>query len=122
MGPKAKGRRGVGDLRFINDTGNYLLLQGKAQNNEVTFDFYGKNDGRSIKISEPKLYDRIPAPPTKMVPTTTLESGKTKCSEIPHSGVTADVTYTVIYPDGETKETLFHSVYQPWQKTCLVGI
>jgi vancomycin resistance protein YoaR len=110
------------DLRFINDTGNYLLLQGKAQNNEVIFEFYGKKDGRSVKISEPKLSNRIPAPETKNIPTADLPAGKTKCSEIPHSGVTADATYTVTYPNGEISETNFHSVYQPWQKVCLVGI
>ena len=110
------------DLRFINDTGNYLLLQGKAENNKVVFEFYGKKDGRSITISEPKVYNWVAPPSTKIIYTFELARGKTKCTEIPHSGVTADVTYTVDYPDGQTKETNFHSVYQPWQKVCLVGL
>ncbi len=110
------------DLRFINDTGNYLLLQGRAENNKVVFEFYGKKDGRSITISEPKLYDWVTPPPTKIIYTYSLLSGQTKCTEIPHNGVTADTTYTVNYPDGQVKETNFHSVYQPWQKVCLVGL
>lgn len=109
------------DLRFINDTGNYLLLQGKAENNQVTFEFYGKKDGRTVEISEPKLYNKTFPPPTKNISTADLPAGKTKCTEIPHNGITADTTYTVAYPNGEKKETNFHSVYQPWQKVCLVG-
>jgi len=110
------------DLRFINDTGNYLLLQGKAENNKVVFEFYGKKDGRSVIISEPKVYDWVVPPPTKIIYTPNLATGKTQCTEIPHNGVTTDATYTVDYPDGQVKETIFHSVYQPWQKVCLVGL
>lgn len=110
------------DLRFINDTGNYLLLQGKAVNNEVTFEFYGKKDGRTVKISEPILYDKTLPPEPKYIPTETLQLGQTKCTEISHNGVTADTTYTVSYLNGEMKETKFHSIYQPWQKVCLIGI
>ena len=109
------------DLRFINDTGNYLLLQGKTENNKVTFEFYGKKDGRTVTISKPKIYDTVLPPPTKFIPTDTLATGKIKCSEIAHNGVTADVTYTVSWPDGETKSTNFHSVYEPWQKVCMIG-
>lgn len=110
------------DLRFINDTGNYLLLQGKTQNNKVILEFYGKKDGRIIVISEPKIYDKVIPPPTKYIPSTDIAVGETKCSEIPHNGVTADTTYTVTYPNSEIKETNFHSVYQPWQKVCYIGV
>ena len=110
------------DLRFINDTENYLLLQGKAVNNEVTFEFYGVKDGRTIKISEPVLYDKITPPEPNYIPTLELSAGQIKCSEIPHNGITADVIYMVQYHNGEVKEEKFHSVYQPWQKVCLVGI
>lgn len=110
------------DLRFINDTGNYLLLQGRAQNNEVVLEFYGKQDGRTVAISEPKTYDIVVPPPTKYIPSTDVAVGQTKCSEIPHNGITADATYTVTYPTGEVKETNFRSVYQPWQKVCYIGV
>ena len=56
------------DLRFINDTENYLLLQGKVSGDELIFEFYGQKDGRTVTISEPELSDRIPAPPIKYIP------------------------------------------------------
>ena len=110
------------DLKFINNTGNYLLLQGKViNNNEVSFEFYGQKDGRSVQISEPVLSDEIPPPGIKLVPSEDLPFGQMECSETPRKGLTADVTYTVRYPSGETKEQKFRSIYQPWQKICLYG-
>jgi vancomycin resistance protein YoaR len=109
------------DLRFVNDTGNYLLLQGKAENNEVILEFYGKKDGRIVEIADPVLTNRVPAPAPRIIVSNSLPLGQIKCSEIPHSGVTADTKYTVTYFNGQVQETIFHSVYQPWQKTCLVG-
>lgn len=109
------------DFRFVNDTGHYLLLQGRVENKQVIMELYGKKDGRSSTISKPTAYDKIPAPQTKYVPTPTLPIGQTKCTEAPHDGVTTDVLYTVDYPDGTVKKKTFHSVYKPWQKVCLVG-
>lgn len=110
------------DLRFVNDTGNYLLLQGRAINNEVILELYGKKDGRTVEISKPVISKVIPPAPPKYIASNTLPLGQTKCSEIPHNGVTADAIYTVKYANGEVNEQKFHSVYQPWQKVCLIGI
>lgn len=109
------------DFRFVNDTNNYLLLQGRVENQQVIMELYGKKDGRTVNISEPTLTNKIPAPATKYTATTTLPLGVTKCYEAPHEGVTADVLYSINYADGTTKQKNFHSVYQPWQKVCLVG-
>ncbi|MES2023862.1 MAG: VanW family protein [Patescibacteria group bacterium] len=109
------------DFRFVNDTGHYLLLQGRVENKEVIMELYGQKDGRSVKISKPNLYNKIPAPPTKYIQTAELPIGETKCSETPHDGVSASVLYDVNYPNGITKSKIFRSVYQPWQKVCLVG-
>jgi vancomycin resistance protein YoaR len=110
------------DLRFVNDTGNYLLLQGLVSGNKVTFNFYGVKDGRTVDIGKPVLYNwTIPAP-TKYIASWEVPWGKIKCTEIAHNGVTSDVLYSVIYLNGEKKETNFHSIYKPWQKVCLIGM
>ncbi|MFZ2072651.1 MAG: VanW family protein [Minisyncoccia bacterium] len=109
------------DFRFINDTGNYLLLQARVENKQVIMELYGRKDGRSVEISKPAMYDKIPAPATKYIKSGELLAGKTKCSEMPHDGVTTNVSYTVNYPDGIIKERNFKSIYQPWQKVCLIG-
>jgi vancomycin resistance protein YoaR len=110
------------DLRFVNDTGHYLLLQTKVIGNELLIELYGQKDDRKITISEPVLSKRIPAPVTKYIPTFELRAGTERCSETPRSGVTADVTYSVTLPNGNIREQHFNSVYQPWRKICLMGI
>lgn len=110
------------DLRFVNDTGNYLLLQGKVEDDQLVFEFYGQRDGRVAQVSTPELSEEKPAPETKYVISYDLPIGQIQCSETPRKGLTADVTYTVRYADGEVKEQKFHSVYQPWQKICLMGV
>ncbi len=109
------------DLRFVNDTGNYILLQGRTEGTEVVFELYGTRDGRSAEVSDPVISNVIPAPPTKYTATSDLPAGETKCSETPRKGVTADATSTVRYADGTTRQQEFHSVYQPWQRICLIG-
>jgi len=110
------------DLRFVNDTEQYLLLQSRVKGTDLIFEFYGKKDGRKAETSEPILTDRIPAPVTKYITTNDLPIGEFKCSETPRSGVTADVDYHVTLATGEERVQHFHSVYQPWQKVCLMGI
>lgn len=109
------------DFRFVNDTKNYMLVQGTAEHNKVTFEFYGVADGRTAKISTPVLSNEQPVPPNRYIASPTLPVGKTTCTTSTYKGITADVTYAITYPNGQTKTQNFHSVYQAWPKVCLVG-
>ena len=109
------------DFRFVNDTDNYLLLQGTAINNEVTFELYGTADGRIVEVSTPVLSNEKPVPETRNIMSPDLPVGTTKCQTATHKGITADTTYTVSYPGGFKKEEVFHSVYEAWPKVCLIG-
>ena len=95
------------DFRFVNDTGSYLLLQARVENKKVIMELYGRKDGRTVEISKPSVYNKIPAPATKYVKSVELAVGQTKCSETPHEGLTTDVLYTVNYPDGTIKKEIF---------------
>ena len=48
------------DLRFINNTPEYILIQTKIKGTKLIFDFYGTNDGRKVKIIGPKILQRKP--------------------------------------------------------------
>lgn len=109
------------DLSFVNDTGGFLLLQARVENKQVIMELYGQKDGRSVEISKPYIHDKIPAPKTKYIQSKDIPVGKTQCTETPHDGVTTEVLYSVKYQDGTTKKRIFKSIYQPWQKVCLVG-
>jgi len=48
------------DFRFVNNTPGYLLIQTKIENYYLTFEFYGADDGREVKIDGPFQYDSRP--------------------------------------------------------------
>ena len=111
------------DLRFINDTGNYILFATSVdtKNNELKFTFWGASDGRKGSYSAPVVARWIPTGPTREVETTNLEVGKRSCQSR-HSGADTSFTYTVKKPDGSKIETVYESHYRPLPEICLVGV
>lgn len=48
------------DLRFINNTPGYILIQGRINGTELIFDFYGTDDGRKVEIDGPRITESNP--------------------------------------------------------------
>lgn len=46
------------DLRFVNDTDNYVLIQSKVEGNEISFEVFGSSDGRQVKIIGPQILEK----------------------------------------------------------------
>jgi len=46
------------DLKFMNDTAGPILIQTKIVGNVLTFEFYGKSDGRTVQLEGPRTYDK----------------------------------------------------------------
>jgi vancomycin resistance protein YoaR len=69
------------DLKFLNDTGNYLLLETNIDyaKQQLTFTLWGKPDGRSGSYTHPLVSKWIPAGAPQMIPVTTLKPGEQKC-------------------------------------------
>lgn len=109
------------DVRFLNDSENYILIQSRIVKDNLYFDFWGKEDGRIASSSVPVIYNITKPAPAKMVETTDLKPGETKCTESAHNGADAYFDYSVTYPSGDIKTNRFKSHYVPWQKVCLVG-
>jgi len=76
------------DLKFHNNTKNYILIQTSIYNNILTFEFYGTKDGRSVHFEGPEYWDQKPD-----------KSFKAKYSQI------------IIYPDKSEKKSTFYSYY-----------
>lgn len=109
------------DIKFLNDTGNYILIQTRIAGNDIYFDFWGTKDGRKATSTAPTVYNIVKPPATKTIVSSDLKPGEKKCTESAHNGADAFFDYSVIYPDGTTKEKRFKSHYIPWQAVCLVG-
>ncbi|MEI6288179.1 MAG: VanW family protein [bacterium] len=110
------------DVRFINDTGNYILIQKRIEGDNLYFDFWGTPDGRMATRTKPRIWNWVDPAPTKYVETTDLKPGEQKCTEKSHKGVSTAFDYTVTYASGDVKKNTFSSVYKPWQAVCLVGV
>ncbi len=110
------------DFKFINDTGNYILIQAEADYRELTIELWGINDGRIIKRTEPFIYNIVKPRPSKMINTYSLASGAVKCTYAAYDGADAYFDYEVTYPNGVVKKERFSSHYIPRQGVCLVGI
>jgi len=110
------------DLKFINDTGNNILIQSRIEGDNLFFDFWGTSDGRIATRTTPVIYNIVRPGPTKIIETLDLEPGVKKCTEHAHNGADAYFDYTVTFPNGEVREKRFNSHYVPWQEVCLVGV
>jgi vancomycin resistance protein YoaR len=113
------------DVRFINDTGNYILIQARIIKDDIYFDFWGVKDGRTATTTTPVVYNIVKPSPMKTIISTSLKPGEKKCTESSHNGADAYFDYTVVYPGGATTTPLqtrrFKSHYVPWQAVCLIG-
>ncbi len=113
------------DVRFLNDTPNYILIQFRIEGNDLYFDFWGAKDGRRVKVSTPTVYNIVKPAPIKFISSPDLKPGEKKCTEKAHNGADAYFDYQVIYNPGTDKEEIkdkrFTSHYVPWQEVCLVG-
>lgn len=110
------------DLKFINDTGNYILIQSRIEGDNLFFDFWGTSDGRKATTTYPTIYNIVKPGPTRLIETLDLAPGEKKCTERAHNGADAYFDYTVTYPNDEIKEERFSSHYVPWREVCLMGV
>jgi vancomycin resistance protein YoaR len=46
------------DLRFINDTPHYILIQSEVKDSQITFEIFGTDDGRQVKIIGPQILEQ----------------------------------------------------------------
>ncbi|MBU1036859.1 VanW family protein [Patescibacteria group bacterium] len=109
------------DLKFINDTGKYILIQSRIEGNNLYFDFWGTKDGRIIEQSDSVIYNIKSPGPTQYIETDQLEPDEQQCIESAHNGADAYFDYKVTYSDGEIMQERFTSHYVPWPAKCLVG-
>lgn len=111
------------DLKFKNDTGNYILIQTKVDSKKMamTVEIYGTKDGRVAVISEPKITSQTPPPATVYIDDPTLPVGQTKQIDWSAWGAKVSFTYKVTKGEEIVTEKTFYSNYQPWQAVYLKG-
>ncbi len=111
------------DLKFLNDTGSYLILQTEIDYKKqiLLFKLWGKPDGRTGGYTRPLVSKWIPAPTEIQEKITDkLAPGERKC-QVSFRGAVASFTYSRQTPAGEKIDRVFSSYYRPLPQICLVG-
>lgn len=107
---------GVKDLRFVNDTGNWLLLETVTDTGRALAEvrLYGTKPNRIVQATS-RIYDRTPAPPASVyLADPERPIGAPKQSDSARGGMTIDA-YRTIIDNGVTRAPeLFQTIYQPW--------
>lgn len=111
------------DLKFKNDTGNYIFIQESIDLNTLalTFTIYGKSDGRKVSLTKPVITNQSPAPEPQYQDDPTLPKGTEKQIDFAAPGATAVFSRTVTTKDGKTVTDTFKSNYRPWRAVFLRG-
>jgi vancomycin resistance protein YoaR len=106
---------GALDLKFVNDTGNWLLIQAFTNGNTAEVRMYGTDDGRTVTMRGPTIRDRIPAPTEPVyVAEPSRPRGSPRQSDTARGGMTIDFT-RVIERDGQIiEERTFQTRFRPW--------
>lgn len=111
------------DLKIKNDTPAYILIQATTdtKNTKLTFELYGKKDGRTVEISPARLWDARPAPPDLNQDDPTLPVGTVKQVDWAAAGIKAAFDYNVKRGEEEVFKKTFSSNFIPWQAVFLHG-
>lgn len=111
------------DLKFKNDTANYILIQAKTdkQNYSLVFEIYGTKDERKVEISKPVMYSQSPPPPDLYQDDPTLAKGVVKQVDWKAWGAKVNFDYKVTKDGQEFTKQSFFSNFQPWQAVFLRG-
>ncbi len=109
------------DLKFVNNTKNWVLIQYEMSGYQLAFNVYGTNDGRKVSISEPKSGNFQPPPKPIIIKDKTLKPGDKVVEEKGRQGADAWFKYKV-KKDGEfiINQTI-SSHYQAWPAKIRVG-
>lgn len=111
------------DLKFKNDTGNYILIQAKTdtQNYTLTFELFGTSDGRKAEITKPIIYSQSPPPADLYQDDPTLPKGTVKQVDWKAWGAKVNFDYKVTRNGDTIFQKSFFSNFAPWQAVYLRG-
>lgn len=112
------------DLRFINDTGYYVLIHHQVDSKALYMStrIYGTSDGRYSEISNYQKFGARGAPPPEYIPDPSLPAGVKKQIDWATPGLQTSFVHTIYNADGSVRsQQTYRSNYVPWSSKFLVG-
>jgi vancomycin resistance protein YoaR len=115
---------GVSDLKFLNDTGNWLLMEAVTNDDQqtLTVRLYGTKPNRVVEARGPEIDNRIPPPSEPVYLTDSqLAAGTVKQTDTARAGMDIAV-YRVITENGVQKPPeLFFTRFKAWPDVFVRG-
>lgn len=104
------------DLKFVNDTGNYVLVQSTYDGVKKTlaYEIYGTKDGRKVEISNYKQWGAVSAPPDVWIDDPTLAPGKVVKDESRVPGLKTSFEWKVTKDGQILHQKTYVTSYTPW--------
>src|SRR3989344_4988537 len=112
------------DFKFKNDTPTYILIHTipDAKNLSLQIELWGTKDGRTVEISEQKVWDNVPPRSTIYQDDPSLPPGVLKQVDWSAPGAKASFKYVVKRNNEVLQDQVFKTTYQPWAAVYLRGI
>ncbi len=105
------------DLKFLNDTGKWLLIQTSSnpKTGIASVKFYGTPTGRKVEMIQ-NIYNRVSAPVDPVFVTDEEQpAGAVKQSDRARDGITIDIARTIIDPNGTVRAPeIYRTRFKPW--------
>lgn len=106
---------GALDLKFVNDTGNWLLIQAGTRGSTAEIRFYGTNDGRRVTLARREIIERIPAPTQPVyVAEPSRPRGSIRQSDTARGGMTIEFTRVIERGNEVLERRTFETRFKPW--------
>jgi vancomycin resistance protein YoaR len=111
------------DLKWVNDTGEYILIRTSVETEKktVSFRFYGRKPPRVVEMEGPREDKLVPHGPAITREDPTLPKGTRKQIEWAKDGLDVTVVRLIKENGQVVRRDEFFSRYQPWQAVFLVG-
>jgi vancomycin resistance protein YoaR len=111
------------DLKFTNDTPNWLLMETyvNAGARRITWKFYSTSDGRTVTWDTTGPINRVTAPDPKFEENPDLAKGDMRQVDWSAEGADVRVTRTVMRNGQVYFNDEFDTHYEPWQAICQYG-
>jgi vancomycin resistance protein YoaR len=123
LGPRGNGPgldatifTGGPDLKFVNDTGAWLLIQAWSdpKTGVAQIELYGTKPNRTVDLTH-KVYDHVPAPTEPVfVADPKVPRGTIKHTDKARGGMTIDVYRLVVENGVPRPPELFRTRFRPW--------
>ncbi|PDW01118.1 VanW family protein [Candidatus Chloroploca asiatica] len=131
LGPNGDGQgldaaiyTGVTDLKFVNDTGNWLLMQSRMDeaNQMLTIELYGTPLPREVRLEGPLISNEVRAPAQPVyIDDPTLARGMVRQSDVARNGRDITIQRVLLSNGAEIGRDTFVTRFRAWPNIFLRG-